>query len=426
MIRNRKFSLAWGSTLVLLVLVISSTSSAVTYKVLHTFTGGSGGGYPVSGLISDAAGNLYGTTDGGGAYGAGTVFKLAPNPDGTWTHTVLHSFADYEDGSLPDWSYLVFDNQGNLYGTTYGGGNIGNCGYGHGCGTAYKLTPNPDGTWTESVLHAFGSGTDGRRPQAALVLDKVGNVYGTTTEGGFYGGGTVFVLVSNSDGSWTETILHNFGKQRDGVMPWTGVVFDADVNSLYGTTRVGGIYGLGTIFKLTPNPDGTWTENILHNFKGARDGSGTYAGVVFDTAGNLYGVSLRDGTYDKGTIYSMSPLPGDGWTGRTLHQFTGGEDGGNPTTRLIVGWDGNLYGMASNGGRGTCQDEWGTGCGVVFKMTPATDGKWTGTVLHRFRGESGGGSPYGGPLVLDAAGNIYGTAWNRGARNYGVVFQITP
>jgi uncharacterized repeat protein (TIGR03803 family) len=238
-------------------------------KVLHNFGSGSDGQYPQSGLIGDAAGNLYGTTTYGGTYSCGepncgTVFELTPIAGGGWTETVLHSFGSATDGYNP-YSGVILDAAGNLYGTTAGGGT-------HSQGTVFKLSPSEGGGWTETVLHNFGNGTDegAAVPLAGLVLDAAGNLYGTTFVGGAYycadlngGCGTVFELTPIAGGVWKETVLHSFGGGMNGYAPYAGVILDAAGN-LYGTTEFGGIddcdvapdHGCGIAFKLTPTAGG--------------------------------------------------------------------------------------------------------------------------------------------------------------------------
>jgi uncharacterized repeat protein (TIGR03803 family) len=216
-----------------------------TEQVLHNFNGVTDGYQPVAGLIFDAAGNLYGTTAGGGP--GGTVFELTPTGDGNWTEEVLHTFGIGTDGAVPT-AALVFDAAGNLYGTTYHGGTNNSCVY-TGCGTVFELTYS-GGTWWYQVLHNFGSGSDGYWPQANLIVDAAGNLYSTTFQGGTHGEGTVFEVTPGSGGRWTEQVLHSFNG-ADGYWPWAGLIFDAAGN-LYGTTNRGGAYEAGTIFELMP------------------------------------------------------------------------------------------------------------------------------------------------------------------------------
>jgi uncharacterized repeat protein (TIGR03803 family) len=247
--------------------------AASNYKALYNFTDSTDGDSPAAGLIFDRAGNVYGKTVLGGAsencssLGCGTVFKLSPNSGG-WTESVLYSFGSASNGSDGIYPYatLVFDQTGNLYGTTSGGGA-------NGTGIVFELAPNGSGTWTESVLYSFCGSTsctnesDGSYPYAGLAFDVAGNLYGTTLQGGIYGEGTVFELTSSA-GGWTEKILHSFagGKAKDGSSPSAPVILDA-LGSLYGTTMNGGHdrygdYG-GTVFQLKPNADGSWTERDL-------------------------------------------------------------------------------------------------------------------------------------------------------------------
>ena len=237
---NYKKFLGAASVALMIVIILSLTLApgawaASRYKVLYRFqVGGNDGSAPIAGLIFDAAGNLYGTTEYGGASNYGTVFKLTPNAVGSWTKSVLYSFKDGSDGGWPA-AGLIFDAAGNLYGTTF---DVSFSDY----GTVFKLTPNADGSWTESVLHSF-NGSDGETPVAGLIFDAAGNLYGTTDSGGAYRNGTVFKLTPNADGSWTESVLHAF-IGSDGAHPDAGLIFDAAGN-LYGTTDFGGDYAQG-------------------------------------------------------------------------------------------------------------------------------------------------------------------------------------
>ncbi len=241
--------------------------------MLYSFAGGQDGAYPFSGVIFDQAGNLYSTTFSGGTAGEGTVFELTPNQDGSWTESVLHSFSG-GDGSNSV-SSVILDTAGSLYGTTTSGGAADD-------GTVFKLTPNGDGSWTESVLHSFKGGTDGIYPTAhgSLIFDAAGNLYGATADGGqgscgvwAPGCGTIFELTPNSDGSWTENVLYRFSG-KDGANPDPTLIFDNSGN-LYGTTEWGGkvsctnhYAGCGVVFELTPNANGSWKESVLHRFNG--------------------------------------------------------------------------------------------------------------------------------------------------------------
>jgi uncharacterized repeat protein (TIGR03803 family) len=260
---------------------------------------------PEGGLIFDAAGNLYGTTYSGGSeqsrgncqFGCGIAFELSPAADGGWTERILHNFGGAGDGRNP-MAALVFDAAGNLYGTTSGGGVFG-------LGTAFELSPQLDGGWTERILHNFGGAGDGGTPKASLIFDAAGNLYGTTYAGGAFGIGTAFELSPQSGGGWTESILHSFGNGEDGSALFAGVTFDVSGN-LYGTAWTGGAFGGGTVYELTPEAGGDWTEKTLHSFGNGKDGSGPHGELILDAEGNLYGTA-GGGVYGLGTVFEITP-----------------------------------------------------------------------------------------------------------------------
>jgi uncharacterized repeat protein (TIGR03803 family) len=333
------------------------------YTSLYKFRARAGGRYP-SGLIFDQSGNLYGTTSEGGAHGFGTVFKLTPNSDGSWTESVLYSFTrGRHDGQNP-YAGLTFDAAGNLYGTTVYGGGSTKCT--DGCGTVFKLKMNLDGSWTESVLYNFAGGEDGWGPEAGLIFDALGNLYGTTVRGGISGCksscGTAFELMPNPDGSWKEKVLHRFNRQ-DGSHPTAGLILDA-TGALYGTTFKGGEgckLGCGVVFKLEPNSDGTWTEHVLHAFK-AHPANGPVAGLIFDTAGSLYGTTFHGGPADEGAMFKLIPNSNGSWGYSVLHVFQG-KLAANPLG-VVLDEAGNLYGTSQD-----CDDR--NECyGTVFELTP--------------------------------------------------------
>src|ERR1022692_2364418 len=285
--RGKRLSIRLRAVLAIFAaaLFVASTWAAAQEKVLHNFNhDGTDGWRPEAGLIFDAAGNLYGTTSQGGSSAVGAVFELTPAAGGTWTEKVLHSFLnDGTDGVNPV-AGLIFDGAGNLYGTTYQGGTYGD-------GTVFELTPAAGGTWTEQVLHNFNyDSTDGAGPHAGLIFDAAGNLYGTAASGGTYSYGTAFELTPAAGGTWTEKVLWNFGSGADGSYPQGGLIFDAAGN-LHGTTTSGGAHGPGTVFELMPAGGGTWSERVVHSFGNGADGSGPYAGLIFDAAGNLYGTT---------------------------------------------------------------------------------------------------------------------------------------
>ena len=412
-------------TLIMALILAPGAWATVTYKVLHRFNGADGS-LPDddSGLIFDASGNLYGTTETGGAYGYGNVFQLTPNPDGSWSESVLYSFSGGSDGANPI-SGVIFDASGNLYGATNLGGD-------YGSGAVYKLTPNLDGTWAENALYSFTGGTDGLWP-GIWIVDATGAIYGTSM-GGEYGFGAVFKLTPNSDGTWTESLLHSF-KTRQNSDPAGGLIFDKAGN-LYGATD-GEYYSqcCGLVYELIPQQDGSWQYKVLHSFTRG-DPAGFSPGgsqLVFDQAGSLYAATAHGGGGGNGcgwggcgTVFKLTPGSDGKWKEHVLYRFKGGMDAAQATANVVFDTAGNLYGTTLHGGDGPCSNFWGgSGCGTVYKLTPNSNGGWTEHVLHRFRGPAGG-NPWGG-IILDGNGNIYGAASGEGTSgSFGSVFEITP
>ena len=278
---------------------------------LYSFTGGADGQHPSAAVTFDSAGNIFGVTYFGGAFGSGAVFELMPNGSGDWIESVLYSFGSADADGLNPAGRLVFDNSGNLYGTTYTGG-ANYCAFIYGnCGTLYKLTPT-SGAWTETVLHNF-NGTDGMAPATSLYFDSSGNLYGTAALGGAYKWGLVFKFTPGSGDTWTESILHNFGNGTDAKEPNGVLAFDSRGN-IYGATSQGGTTscksenqtGCGTVFELSPNGS-SWHETVLHNFSGNPDGVGPVGGVLIDSSGDLFGVTFLGGSFGFGTAYEVTP-----------------------------------------------------------------------------------------------------------------------
>ena len=309
-------------------------------SVLHSFRGKPDGSHPFAGVIRDTAGNLYGTTHDGGAARKGTVYKL--NKAGR--RTILYNFTGGTDGGNPNGG-LFRDSAGNLYGTTVSGGTL-SCGGGKGCGTVFKL----DTTGKEQVLHSF-SGADGATPNASVVQDTAGNFYGTTQRGGASGHGTVFTL----DGTGKETFLHSFAGP-DGAYPFAGLIFDGS-SSFYGTTTSGGISGNGVVFVLSGGK-----ETVLYKFKGGADGAHPWGGLVRDSAGNLYGTTTGGGAkgcngYGCGTVFKLNSTSKK----TILYVFTGAADGANPYAGVVRDTAGDLFGTTPLGGSGS---------GLVFEIKP--------------------------------------------------------
>ena len=392
------------------------SGGAGSENALYSFAGGNDPKLPYAGLVFDKTGNLYGTTELGGTNNQGTVFEITPNPNGTWTETVLYNFTGGSDGGQP-YGSLVFDPAGNLYGTTNFGGSS-NCNM--GCGTVFELTPGSGG-WTEAVLYAFSGGSDGREPSARVRLDAAGNLYGTTLEGGNIGSvcstgcGTVFKLAHGSNG-WTESVLYAFQGGADGAYPYDGLTFDPAGN-LYGTTYAGGASASGTIFKLTTGSSG-WTESVLHAFTGGHDGKYPFGDLIFDAAGNLYGTAFQGGS-GYGLVYELSPSSTGGWHERTLHVFQNAP-AGSPVAGVVIDPGGNLYGTTM---LGATVSACGGGCGALFELSPVAGGPWIYKIVHDF-GKTGDGYHPTGDLILDSAGNLYGTTELGGEQGSGMIFQI--
>jgi uncharacterized repeat protein (TIGR03803 family) len=418
------------ATFIVATLMPATRAAAQTERVLYNFNfnnNGADGTDPVSNLIVDASGNLYGMTGGGGAYGSGTVFELTLSANG-WTESVLHSFQGTDGGSPGRNGGLVFDGAGNLYGLANGGGAYGD-------GTVFELTPATDGVWTATVLHDFSyGGTDGFLPEGSLIFDAAGNLYGTTNWGGngpclsefnLVGCGTVFELSPKAGGGWSEKVLHNFGHGTDGTFPVAGLVFDAAGN-LYGVTYEGGTGsclrggypGCGIVFELTPQGDGRWAEKVLHNFTGA-DGAWPVGSLIRDAAGNLYGMTNGGGVVGWGTAFELVHGPSGAWREKILYNFNqSGSTGAVPYAGLIFDAAGNLYGTTSSYGTG--------GYGTVFKLTPTAAGNWAETTLHSFDGSPKDGISPLDSLIFDNAGNLYGTTSSGGSSVWGTVFEIRP
>ena len=425
------------TTVSLAVFAIASTLPlpAQIFTALHSFTGGADGAMPYAGLSMDRAGNLYGTTAFGGAVGScfdglgcGTVYKLSHVGSG-WILRTLYTFRGGTDGALPG-ARVIIGPDGNLYGTTAGGGG-GNCAGSvySGCGTVFKLTLPPNVCsaascpWTETVLYRFQGGSDGAAPlYGNLLFDHAGNIYGTASTGGFIGSGCIFSTgcgvvfeIMPGSGGWTEAVLHTFTGGTDGVQPFGGLILDAQGN-LYGTTaRGGGSLNYGTVYELTRSGSG-WTETILHSLNSFSGGDGSafpYGGLIFDAAGNLYGTS--DEVY--GTVFELTPGSG-GWTFNTLYELPGnGVEISGCYDGVIMDAAGDLYGTTHTGGP--------SDFGTVFELLPINGGGWRYQALHNFTDRDDGAGPFGG-VIQDSNGNLFGAAADDGAGGSGVVFEITP
>jgi uncharacterized repeat protein (TIGR03803 family) len=392
-IRIAFFVTRWGrkrQAILLTVLILAATAAlGQNETVLYTFQGGSDGRQPMAGLISDQSGNLYGTTYYGGgsancAGGCGTVFELSPPsaPGGNWSESVLYAFQGGTDGVFPQ-AALIFDSAGNLYGTTFGGSNTGCLGY--GCGTVFELSPPsaPRLAWTETILHHFQGSGDGSNPAASLIFDAAGNLYGTASAGG---------KLERCEGE-----------------------------------------GCGTVFELSPPsaPGGSWTYSVLLTFGGSK-GAFPVSALIFDSQGNLYGTTEYGDTHDTqfGTVFQLAPpaAPSGAWIETLLYAFDGYSGGKWPLAGLVFDQKGNLYGTTFGGGTsysGICRND--EGCGVVFELSPpsVSGDPWTETVLASFRPVYG--AQPAAPVVFDDLGNLYGTTRYDGeSYEYGSAFELMP
>ena len=310
------------------------------------------------------------------------VLIAAPAAGGTPKYQVLHAFGSGQDGT-GTWGSLILDGEGNIFGTTSGGGL-------HGFGTVFELRPKSSGKWSESILYSFNrNGQDGYLSTAAVVLDTAGNLYGTTQSGGTRDDGTVFELTPGSSG-WTETVLFSFDLS-DGCCPYGSLVIDSSGN-LYGTG--------GVAFELAPGLGG-YAERVIHRFAHQHgDGYDPFAGMILDGKGNLYGTTKYGGTQNTGIVYRLQPTADGGWKERILHNFGSiPNDGGDPGLGALARDDsGNLYGVTAGGGTNWC----GFGsCGTVYKLAPQQDGHWKETVLYNFKAGPTGFIP-GAGVARDA------------------------
>ena len=400
--------------------VAAPLAPAQTYAVIHNFSGGGDGATPMAGLTADKSGNFYGTAAYGGhsggncgVNGCGVVFRLSRQGPG-WVLNPVYSFLGGNDGANPQ-ANIVLDADNDLYGSTYAGGGV--CS-GAGCGTVFKLQPNASACkgvlcpWNETVLHSF-TGFDGSNPVGLIAFDQTGDIFGATSTGGFRNGGAVYELQPSDDG-WSSKLLYNaYG------YPYGGVISD-NAGNLYGSAFIGG-NGKGSVYEVSPSGGG-WMGRDIYDFADGNDGGFPQAGLIFDGAGNLYGATTTGGAELGGTVFELTPS-GDQWNLTTIYSFTNPNNGRQvvgPVGSLLMDQAGNLYGTTFADGA--------YGFGAVFKLTPGSGG-WSYTSLHDFTGGSDGGNPYSN-LVFDANGNLYGTASVGGSgpclNGCGVVFQIAP
>lgn len=365
--------------------------------------------------------------------GCGTVFEVSPTSSGSWTINLIHIFGDTpNDGALP-LSGVVLDASGNLYGITSSGGSCPISPY--GCGVVYEISPTAGGGWqAPKILYSFQGAPDGSGPAGTVAFDQSGNLYATTQDGGTNNDGTVFELSPTTSGEWRETILHSFNASMDGYDPQGGVTFD-DAGNLYGTTSSGANetgrcspFGCGTVYELSPNRSGEWAETVLLTFDGA-DGAEPLGNFAADASGNLYGVTLTGGPVVNadcggnacGVVYEMVKDGTGGWTQKVLQDLPQSIEATFPGP--VLDPSGNLYATIASGGS--------RGYGVVFRLTKSLTTPWPATVLYSFNGGSDGGYP-GGLTTFD--GSLFGSTGIGGntgdctqfdVQGCGVIYEIS-
>jgi uncharacterized repeat protein (TIGR03803 family) len=395
--RPMKFLMSFRLLLAFVVLpaiIAVQRMEAQTFSVIHDFTGGADGANPLNGLLLNSKGLMYGTASAGGAYNSGLVYKVGPKG----RETVVYNFKGGADGANPE-SFLIQDKAGNLYGTTYAGGASNN-------GAVFKI----EGT-KETVLYSFGAqSNDGYAPEAGLALDAYGNLYGTTTDGGLYSGGTVFELIPSKSGSWTENILYNFGEGTDGSTPVAGVTLDASGN-LYGTTSTGGEYGYGRVFEL--KKASSWSEAVIHDFENLDDGATPYAGLIPGPAGVFYGAATDGGSAGGGTVFQLTPSEGS-WNFSVIESINGWGISGS-FRNVMVDSAGTIYATTHCDGVNVA--------GTVYQLVPA-NGNWNYTQLYTFTGGDDGLYSFSNLVLRD--GKLYGTTKQGGTYGKGVIFEVTP
>jgi uncharacterized repeat protein (TIGR03803 family) len=333
--------------------VAESSDGSANFRLLYAFKGGKDVSTPVGNIVFDAAGNLYGVASGGGGHNLGGIFKLAPGAGGSWTETIVHSFAG-PDGQVPR-AGLTIDATGNLYGTASSGGV-------NGWGLVFELSPDSHGGWTESILYNFQGSPDGAVPWGEVSFDSQGNIYGTTGAGGENASGAVYELVPSGTGGWKESVIYAGFKNAQIGYPHSELLL-ASAGDIFGVGQGDGEGG--EVFHLTQNNDGSWTETTIFTF-GAHSGVNPYGGLATDAEGNLYGTTPNGGFYELGTVYRLSPGSGSAWTHTTIHSFAaeGRGDGENPEAGLTEGEPGIYYGTTF----GELYE--GTQAGTVFTIKP--------------------------------------------------------
>jgi uncharacterized repeat protein (TIGR03803 family) len=415
--KNKSFagfaSRARSLCIVVVAIFLSAVSAHAGEKVIFRFNENQGFN-PNTGLISDSAGNFYGTAN-GGIGNCSSVYELSPGSNNTYAETILYTFQNCDRSGLYPIGALSVDKSGNLYGAEYGFSAA------DGSGLVFELTKQTNGTFTYSVLHNFGGNEGG--PFGDFAWDSAGNIYGATSHDSTTFNGEVFELSPQPNGTWKETVLYQFPAPNGVGSPSGSVVLDSKGN-LYGATYTGlggsGYTSRGAVYELVPQSSGPWKLILLYNFPLGIGSEYPDSRLTFDARGNLYG-SAQGAKY--GSVFELSLNSGGAWTETTIHTFTAGKDGANPDGgTLVFDSTGNLWGTTPTGGIGCNR----TLCGVVYKLSPQSGGTWTEIIVHPFESASDGSEPDAG-LLLDTSGNLYGTTYHGGSRyGYGTVYEITP
>ncbi len=379
-----------------LLVLAASPALAQTEQVLYSFAGTPDGANPYAGLVLHN-GNLYGTTLNGGLHGFGTVFQLSPNGRGGWAETVLYNFCPVSpsctDGQNPAYGQVVFDAQGNLYGTAFSGGALGN-------GAVFELTPSGS-NWNYQVIYSFAGQPDAASPINGLVMDAAGNLYGTAYSGGGGNNGAVYQVHPNGNGTWTEQVIASVAEL------FAGLAIDPTGN-LYGTTTA-------SVFKIIPNGTNNWfLANILNFTNGATQGNTPNGTPMLDSVGNVYGTTMLGGKNNMGVVYKLTKGGQVKYTEKVLYSF--GANGTQPNGGVVMDSTGNLYGTTTAGGK--------NGAGVVYKLIFNGTNYIGETSLQAFIGINGA-VPYDS-LILDSAGYLYGTTFYGGSNGQGTVFIANP
>jgi uncharacterized repeat protein (TIGR03803 family) len=396
-----------AAALVAAAMAVSTAGASNAQMVLYAFTGGNDGGNAATGLVFDAQGNAYGTTVVGGGAGCGTIFELTPS-QGQWTETTLWSFSCGVDGKNPHGG-VTLDANGDLFGTTVAGGSGGAC-TGDGCGVVFELSKG-----VLTPIYSFRGQRDGFGPGGPVSFDAAGNLYGTTPDGGPHQMGVVYQL-SLRHGAWTYTMIHGFTGRRDGAVGSLGALLVDSHGSLFGIAELGGDHQAGTAYRLTPGAGGTWTFTTLYAFKGMPNAGFPYGGLIADPTGDLFGTTYYGGRYGLGSVFELVPGAPGKYSERVLHSFKGlPKDGSAPTSTLAFDSAGDLLGTTSAGG-GSCD------CGTIFELAAGTGKE---TIVHRFGSTSSDGAyPYYG--LTPFGGNLYTSTVAGGSFGQGTIYGLTP